>query len=255
VTLSAGSWVEDSGEGNDASGLRVVLLEEIFLTGDVTGNGRQNAVVFLHTSGAGTGSFLTIAVLERQEENFVSIAMIELGDRVQIRAARLEANSITMDLVQHSSEDAMCCPGDLIVRSWTWKNGAFSGSDPAITGRLEPSVLSGESWRLVAWNSQELMPDSIDITITYQDGSLTGSAGCNRYGAMVRQSNIPGDISIGRSSSTKMMCHPDLMLHEDRFLSILPFVNHFGFLNGQLFMGYVENDVPRILLFEKVMRS
>ena len=251
VTLPDGYWEGDPYLEGGSSRPSVQLVEDIIRTGDVTGDGAEDAIVFVSESGGGTGSFLHLLLVERVGEGVTNTATVSLGDRAQIRSAAIDSGIVTVELVLHSETDPMCCPGDLVRRSWQWKNGMLEEMEDVVEGRLGPEVIEGETWKLLAWNSEELVPDSILITLTYADGSFLGGAGCNRYFNAVTPSDIPGDLTVGIGGSTRMMCPPEIMVHEDRYLAILPKVNQIGFLNGRLYLGYLENESARILLFER----
>jgi heat shock protein HslJ len=252
ITLSSGTWQGEPAVEGGASRPQVQLLDDIFLTGNVTADDAEDAVLFVSESAGGTGAFLSMALVEREGTMVRNSATIAIGDRVQIREAKIDQGIITLEVVQQGPDDPLCCPGELMSRSWKWESGDLIEQTSIMTGRLHPDILSGTAWSLIAWNSQELLPDSVSITLSYETDSFVGSAGCNKYFASVSQSSIPGDISIGPVGSTRMMCSPVLMKMEDRFQTALNSVNHFGFMAGKLFLGYKDADMPRIMLFERM---
>jgi heat shock protein HslJ len=65
------------------------------------------------------------------------------------------------------------------------------------------------------------------VTVRFdKDGTLTGSAGCNRYTAAYQTREY--SINISGTSSTKMFCHgPGVMELESAFLAVLPKVSFF----------------------------
>lgn len=250
VTLTSGRWEGAPYAEGGATRPSAWLIEDMIASGDVTGDGIDDAVVFVAESGGGSGSIVYLILVERDGKGVKNTATASIGDRTQIRSAVIDQGVITLELVQHSDVDPMCCPGDLVTRSWVWKD-SLAERESVVTGRLGPEVLEGETWRLLAWNSEEFLPDSIEITLTHSEGNFAGSAGCNRYFSAVTQSDIPGDIKVGIGGTTRMMCPPEIMIHEDRYLSILPKVTQMGFLNGRLYLGYLEDGAARILLFEQ----
>ncbi len=251
VRLTAGRWEGPPDVEGGATRPSVQLIEDIIRTGDVTGDGAEDVIAFVAESGGGTGSILYLLLIERDGAGVKNTATVSIGDRAQIRSAEIDSGVVTVELVQHADTDPMCCPGDLVTRSWKWNDGRLEEVERVVEGRLGPEVIAGETWRLVAWNSQELLPDTISITITYNEGRFAGSAGCNRYFNAVTASDIPGDITVGIGGSTRMMCPPEIMVYEDRYLALLPKVTQLGFFNGRLFLGYLEEGSARILLYER----
>jgi hypothetical protein len=114
----------------------VMLVGNFRLTGDLDGDGAAEAVVLLAWSGGGSGEFLHLAVLGRRNGRVRNIATAPIGDRVQVRDARIDGHRITIDVVQAGPGDAMCCPGELATRSWTLASGRLGETPPRITGRL-----------------------------------------------------------------------------------------------------------------------
>ena len=84
--------------------------------------------------------------------------------------------------------------------------------------------LAGSSWDLIAYNNgtggfQSTVVDVPVTAIFEEDGTLSGSGGCNSYtGSWETDEN---SIEIGPLASTAMACEPDLMDQETRYLAVL----------------------------------
>ena len=84
--------------------------------------------------------------------------------------------------------------------------------------------LAGSSWDLIAYNNGTggFQSAVIDVPVTAifeEDGTLSGSGGCNSYtGSWETDEN---SIEIGPLASTAMACEPDLMDQETRYLAVL----------------------------------
>jgi heat shock protein HslJ len=84
--------------------------------------------------------------------------------------------------------------------------------------------LAGSSWDLIAYNNGTggFQSTVIDVPVTAmfdEDGTLSGSAGCNSYtGSWETDEN---SIEIGPLASTAMACEPALMDQETRYLAVL----------------------------------
>ena len=153
--LSGGTWEGRPVAAGAASAPRVTLLRDFRLAGDLDGDGREEAVVLLAATAGGTGETSYLAVVAHDGEGPRNVATAAVGDRVQLRAGRIEGRRIVLDLVQGGAQDAGCCPGDLVTRSWEVKAGSLVEGVPAVTGRLSLETLAGTEWALVAWDRDE----------------------------------------------------------------------------------------------------
>jgi heat shock protein HslJ len=104
--------------------------------------------------------------------------------------------------------------------------------------------LAGTTWTLVAFEmSDGVVPAVPDAPATLefsvgdeQTGRVGGSGGCNRYFASFSRS---GDqLSIGQAGSTRMMCGPEQMEQEDRYLQALQLVERCELRDGKLLLTY-----------------
>ena len=84
-----------------------------------------------------------------------------------------------------------------------------SGAVIAKFSALEPVSLEGSSWQVIGNNNGKQAVVSViiatEITANFgEDGTLSGSAGCNNYNATYE---VDGDnISIGPAAATRMFC-------------------------------------------------
>lgn len=99
VALSGGRW---QGEPFEAGGVRpsVELVPDFHLTGDLDGDGAEEAIVLLSAQSGGSGSELYLAALTRRSDGVVNLGTARVGDRVQVRAARVEGGRVELDVVQ-----------------------------------------------------------------------------------------------------------------------------------------------------------
>lgn len=87
-----------------------------------------------------------------------------------------------------------------------------------------PEPLVGTTWTLDSFYTADAVSSvTAGTTITAvfdENGSVTGSAGCNRYFASYNVTGIP--LSIGSAGSTKMYCNgPGVMQQETTYLASL----------------------------------
>ncbi len=62
--------------------------------------------------------------------------------------------------------------------------------------------------------------------------------GCNRYFVSVEAGDRPGDLQLGPSGSTRMICPEAIMAIEQRFLHQLNGATTFSFMAGQLIVSF-----------------
>ncbi len=253
VTLIEGRWegqpYVDGGESRPS----VHFVGDLYRIGKVAGTEVDAAVVFLSESSGGSGSFLNLAVVEKKNGSLINTNTVPVGDRVQILDVRIEHGMIAVDVLQAGPQDAACCPGELSTRHWDLNaNQLMESVAPVRTRRLSLDSIAGATWKLHAWEFDKPAPDEPEITLVYDNGRVAGSAGCNRYFASVTAGSRPGDLQVGPSGSTRMMCSEAIMAIEQRFLKQLNGVGRFGFLAGQLSLSFQMDGKHGTMRFDKM---
>ena len=241
-TLTDGRWEGAPFQPGAASKASVTFVRDFRLAGDLNGDGIEEAVVLLAASAGGTGETSYLAVAGRAAGQVTSIATAPVGDRVQVRDARIAGRRIVLDVVQAGRDDAACCPGDLVTRSWELAGGALREGAPVGTGRLSIDALAGAEWVLQAWAWNEAAPATPEVTLKLDANRLAGSAGCNSYFASVRPGSSPGALTVGPAGATRMMCSEAAMAVETRFLQQLGGVTQLRFVAGRMALTYTKAD-------------
>ncbi len=104
--------------------------------------------------------------------------------------------------------------------------------------------LAGTSWDLIAYNNGTggFQSTVIDVPVTAvfaDDGTLSGTAGCNNYGTTWETDD--GSIEIGPASSTAMACaNEQTMTQEARYLELLDLAKTYRVDAGSLEMFDAE---------------
>lgn len=252
VTLRDGEWTGEPFAEGGAARPRVTLVDDFYLSGDLDGDGAAEAVGLLAGSMGGTGVNLYVAVIGRRHGEPTNLATALVGDRVQIRSAAIEDGRIVLGVLRAGSQDAMCCPGELATLAWELAPGGDlvqTGSGVS-SGRLTAAAIGTHEWVLAGWDRTEPAPAEPEITLTYADGRLAGTSGCNRYFTEVREGVSPGDIDLGPIGATMMACPDSVMRIERRFLTQLAGARKFGFQVGKLMLISEEGGEWKTLLFE-----
>jgi heat shock protein HslJ len=250
VTLIGGEWEGEPFVEGGASRPVVGLVDDFYLAADLNGDGNQEAVALLWTSSGGSGTFDYLAVVGREGDRLVNLGTSELGDRVKIRAYRFENNQVVLDVIQAGPDDAGCCPGQKMQRSWALAEDGLTEVSTEDLGRISVSDLEGVEWVLNRLTWDEAAPAEPEITLVFHNGSISGSSGCNRYNSEVSEGDMPGDLSVGLIASTRMACGDDVNALETRFRQALESANQYSFMAGNLVLNWSREDVWNTMIFE-----
>jgi heat shock protein HslJ len=251
VTLVDGKYAGEPYVAGAAARRTVTFARDFRLTGDLDGDGQEEAVVLLAENTGGSGTFDYLAVVARHQDGKpVNFATAPLGDRVQVRDARIEGGRLVVDVLRAGPQDAMCCPGELATVAWRLAGGKLvevaTGVKPQ---RLSLAAIAGPDWVLRSWNWDEPVTDGVEVTFKLEGGRIGGRAACNRYSASVTEGQSLGQLSVGPAASTKMACPGPQMAAEDRFLKQLAGASSYSFLAGQLALGWSADGTGGTMLF------
>ncbi len=125
-------------------------------------------------------------------------------------------------------------------------------SNPPAASR--PGAMQGPDqvvWRLVHWTENRqtvsLVPQA-PITLTLERGGISGSGGCNQFGAAYRE--VGGSIVIDPIAATKRGCEQPKMDQENRFFAALQRVHQVRYgPNQQLTLHYGAAQTAGTLTF------
>lgn len=120
-------------------------------------------------------------------------------------------------------------------------------AEPVAAGATasEAVDLAGTEWVAVTVDGDPVAAN-VQSTISFDaDGRVTGTAGCNRYfGAYTIDG---GSITFGHLAATQMMCPPEQMEQEQRFLETLSRAERFERGVGQLMLYSSEGGEVMVL--------
>ena len=251
VTLVDGRWDGQAYEEGGASRPSVGLLKDMYFTGDLDADGQAETVVVLWQNSGGTGSNIYIAAMKPENDGYRNISTVLLGDRVKLKSGKLDDGRITLEVLQAGDSDPMCCPTQLATRTWILEDTQLTEGEMEVTGKLSLAILDGSDWLLTHINRQEPLPDDAEVTLSFSAGSISGKSACNRYSASIEEGDDPGDILIGPTMGTRMMCPDHLMAIESLYLKALSQLASFSFYSGSLALtGQDEDGKPFSLLFK-----
>lgn len=248
VKLKEGRWEGDPYAAGGSSRPTVTVVREFCRTGDVDRDGRPDTLFFLEVEVGGSGTMVLMSLLSGRPS--FPLHAVPLGDRVQVRSAVIRANGlIEVTMVQAGANDAACCPGELVIRTWTWARSQWKEHHGRRIGRLSAEVLDSTQWILSSWSRSEPADTSFEVSLSFASDRIAGKAACNRYFASVQEGSYPGAVTFSGTGATRMMCEPAAMKVEDRYLSLVNGIRRFGFYYGRLFLESVHEGEPVLLLF------
>jgi len=236
VTLADGHWEGPPAVEGSASIPRVDMDLNFRVTGDLDGDGNEESVALLHYNFGGTGVFSYLAVVEHDTNGATqNTATVELGDRVQIRSARVKDGMLIVKTVEAGPGDGACCPGQKRLRIMAMEGGKLLERSNEDRGRLDLADLQDVNWRLVSLGADEPADELVEIDLAFADGTVSGSSGCNSFRANVESGELPGEFSlVSPLMGTRMACEPGVEAIERRFLDLLQKTKRFRFAGGRL---------------------
>lgn len=81
-------------------------------------------------------------------------------------------------------------------------------------------VAERNCWELAHWGDRAV-PDGVaapPVILAFQDGRVSGHAGCNRYAATISFGPKAGDLTVSHGMTTRMACEPRRMEFEAAFI-------------------------------------
>jgi heat shock protein HslJ len=237
ITLNAGKWQGQPLMEGSASVPALWLSEGFHRTGDLDQDGADEALVHLAYSSGGTGNFGYLAVMGREDGEVVQKAIGMVGDRVQIRATRIDGGAVVLDVLQAGPDDGLCCPRQLATRTFGIRSDKLVETDTEITGAASLAMLDGTDWVLRKLDGQagEALPGQ--ATLAFASGKVLGSTGCNRFQGTVSEGESATSVVVGPLMTTRMACPEPLMTQEHAFLEQLGQAQVFQFLFGDLVLS------------------
>lgn len=254
-TLQDGEWTGEPYVEGGAAAPRAGLARDFLLAGDLDGDGEEESVALVWTAAGGSGTFDHVVVVERRAGGSVAErASAPLGDRVQVRSGQIADGRLVLETVQAGDGDAMCCPGQLMRRSFALENDTMSETSTEDLGRLSLADLDGE-WTLLELDDKPVA-DNVQVTAVFDNGQLSGKAACNRYTGQLEAGEMPGDLALaGPLAVTRMMCPPPLMEWEQAYLTALQGLRKFSFSAGRLVLTWSDENHTGRMRFAAVRPS
>jgi len=122
---------------------------------------------------------------------------------------------------------------------------------PPTATPVPPFNLEGTAWILLTYANADgdladVLAESL-IDVTFADGRITGTAGCNRYFADLQTAD--GTLTLGPIGATRMACGEALDTQEIAYLAALERAATYTVADGQL--HFVDADGVTVLVFRE----
>jgi heat shock protein HslJ len=247
VTLKHGRYEGQPFVPEGAARPRVQFAEPLYVIADLDSDGMDEAAGFVTESSGGSGSYTYLVIVDRDNAHYENVATQNLGDRVMIRALRLEQGKLELDMVTAAPQEAACCPTLKVHQTFRYAGGKLQQISSMEQGHLTIQDLAG-SWSLTHLAWKEPIPAEVKADIVFAKDGFSGLAGCNRYFGNIKGQG-PRDLAFGPIGATRRMCPDPMMQVEDRYLPALQNVKQFSFMFGQLALSYQDDKGWHSLLF------
>jgi heat shock protein HslJ len=248
--LNNGRWEGEPFVAGGASRPAVGLVEDFNLTGDVDGDGSDEAVVLLWETSGGSGTFDYIAVVGMRDAAPYNLGTALIGERVQVRAGRIIGNRIELDVIEAGHDDAACCPAQKATRIWSVDATGLHVNASKINGRQSLADLNQTQWVMKRFSAEPPLAPQPEITLAFDGDRISGRSGCNRYFARVKETGeLPGDLKVSEIGGTRMACPEEIMALENRYRQALGYVTRYSFVAGKLALTWRKDDTLGTLLF------
>jgi heat shock protein HslJ len=233
VSLSKGEYREPAAPGSAAE--TVVKLSDKQVFGTL--NGKETGAVIIITDPGGSGTFIALALLVKEDKGWVNSDIVLLGDRVKVHSLAIENNEIVLEMTTHAPNDPMCCPTVETEKRFAVEGNRLvpaaeksSGSEPEITDTIWKWVqtLYNDDRKAVPANPQ-------NYTVEFrEDGTISVKADCNMKGGIWSVSAEEKLLSIEITHSTMAAC-PEGSL-EDEFVRGLSGAAIYFMKDGDLYI-------------------
>jgi heat shock protein HslJ len=243
VTLTDGKYEGEPFSADSPIRPKVTLLDDGIIFGDLNGDGSDDAAVFLVENSGGTGQFIYVSAQLNQNGQPLNAGIVGLGDRIAIKSVAIENNQVVVEIVTQGPGDGACCPTLKVRATYALQDGALAEVGSEELGKISAADLNGTIWTLVDLNfdQQPALADT-PVTISFQDGQISGSGGCNSYnGSFTLAEENPFGLSIGPVAATQKACPDPILNQETAYFSALEHASQWGYRVGRLAI-YYSND-------------
>jgi len=253
ITLKNGYFAY--GEGGSGTP-HVTLIDQLLLTGDLNADEAQDAIFLLEDDSEGSGrlTFLVGVLNVFTDPQPVEAAI--LGGRSGVKSLAIDGSQVTADIVTQGPGDPDCCASWNVQVVYSLEEGRLVEKSRTERKQISLDDLDGTQWRLVALGAdqQAALPEN-GITLQFDDGQISGFAGCNDYTGAVSSGDYGRNSSKVGSiiTTTQKSCSDPVASQEKSYLEALANASAWVYEYGNLGLTYgVSDDQIDKLLFEPI---
>ena len=243
ITLTDGRCEGEPFAAGDAARPTVDYVAGAERYGDLDGDGAEDAVVFLVERGGGSGAFVHVAAQLNRDGQPVDAGAVRIEDRIQVRSATSQDGQVLLDLVMPGPGDGACCPSYKASKRYALQDGLLAelpGQEEELV-KVTAADLEGTNWTLVEPGNGQPALDEPAVTVSFQDGQISGSGGCSDYtGNFALGEDNPFVMTIGPVAATAMACPDPVQNQEDAYFAALSQVSQWGYAYGDLAFYYLS---------------
>ncbi len=256
ITLTDGLYEREPFAEGDPARPTVEYIDGAELTGDLNGDGVDDAVVFLLERGGGSGAFTYVAAQLNQDGQPVDAGAVRIEDRIGVKSAGVVDGQIVLEIITQGPGDVACCGTHKARKTYALQDSRLVETSAAGGDLVQVSAadLDGTSWTLTALNDDQPALAGAEVTLSVQDGQVTGSGICNSYSASFSLGeDNPFVMAIGPLTASEESCPEPAGAQESAYLAALGSVARWGYDFGRLALYYAGGqEVESRLLFAPV---
>lgn len=243
ITLASGLYQAKPAEG-DLARPQVQVVDHATFSGDLDGDGVDDAVVFLVERGGGSGVFTYVAAQLNRDGQPLDAGAVRIEDRIQVKSATLEDGQVTLEIITQGPGDVACCGTHLGAKTYALEQGQLVETTAAGGELVKVSAadLDGTSWTLLAIGADQPALADAAATLSFQDSQVLGSGGCNDYTASFSLDDVnPFNMAVGPLAATRRACPDPAGAQEATYFAALDSVSQWAYVFGHLTL-YYQND-------------
>lgn len=247
IALTDGiAYYEDGSSGNPF----VRLIDHLIVTGDLNGDGVEDAVALLVDYSTGSGDFVYLAPVMSAMTDPKPLDTLMIGDRTPVKSLTIDGSQVIVEQIAHGPDDPACCPTWNVRKVFNLEDGRLVESSSEELNKVSLDDLSGTRWQLLDLNiDQEPVLPETEITLRFDDSQISGSAGCNDYNSTVSGDDLPQTFEVSQIATTAKSCSEPISNQEATYLSRLANVVAWRYDFGNLALTYKleEGDFGELL--------
>ena len=248
ITLTDGyASYEDGGSGHPF----VRLINHLIATGDLNGDGVEDAVALLVDYSTGSGDFVYLAPVLNAGNEPKPLDALMIGDRTPVKSLTIDGSQVILKLIGPGPSDPACCPTWNVHKVFSLEDDRLVEQSSEELSKVLIDDLSGTSWNLIDLNlDQEPVLPETEITLSIDDREIIGSAGCNIYNSDVSgEEDLPQTFVVDQIAATGKVCSEPISNQETNYLTRLAKVVAWRYDFGYLALTYKlgEGDFGQLL--------